>query len=271
MSDPPPLDALEAWMQSALIRPQRRTGEEAARIIEPSPQLSPAQRLAIYQRGYYLRLLKCMEEQFPALRHALGDELFRDFARQYLEARPPERYTLYDLGRRFPAYLEETRPDAEKAVGDREPWIDFMVDLARFERRLFVMFDAPGNEGKPFATAADADGRLRLQPCFALGEYRFPVETYYLRVRQGDDPPLPPCRRSLVALVRKDYRTRVFPLTPAHYLFLAALRKGESVGEALARVARQTSTPHDEVERSWSAPGGIRRRWIEAGFFVAAG
>jgi hypothetical protein len=136
---------------TSLIFPRRAASEETEQIVESSPRLTGAQRLAIYQRSYYLRILKCMREQFPALCHALKDELFTDFAHEYLQARPPESYTLYDLGRRFPDYLDETRPDREEVEENRESWIDFMVDLARFERRLFVMFDAPGHEGKPFA------------------------------------------------------------------------------------------------------------------------
>ena len=114
-----PLDALQSWMQSALIFPRQTSGEETGQIVESSSRLTGAERLAIYQRSYYVRILKCMEEQFSALCHALGKELFTDFAREYLRARPPESYTLHDLGRRFPAYLEETRPDREEVEDNR--------------------------------------------------------------------------------------------------------------------------------------------------------
>ena len=60
------LDALQAWLQNALIFPEQSAGEEAEKILAPSPRLTGVQRLAIYQRSYYLRLLSCMREQFPA-------------------------------------------------------------------------------------------------------------------------------------------------------------------------------------------------------------
>ena len=53
-----------------------------------------------------------MREQFPALCHALGAALFDDFVADYIRDHPPESHTLYDLGRRFPAFLEDNRPDA---------------------------------------------------------------------------------------------------------------------------------------------------------------
>lgn len=265
-----PLDRLQDWMQRALVFPREISAEETERIVEASPRLSGAERLAIYQRSYCLRILRCMREQFPALAHALGEELFTDFAREYLEACPPESYTLYDLGRRFPGWLEETRPDREAADAEREGWVDFMVDLARFERRLFVMFDEPGHEGRPFADERVPDGRLRLQPCLALGDYRFPVAWYYHEVRAGNDPPFPPRQQSLVALVRKDYLTHTYPLAEPHYRFLKAMADGGSVQEALEAVAADVGRPIEEVRRSWAAPDGKRRAWLEAGFFIEA-
>lgn len=263
-----PLDGLQAWMQSALIFPKQTSREEAERIVESSPRLTGTQRLAIYQRSYYLRILKCMAEQFPALCHALGEDLFTDFARQYLQACPSESYTLYDLGRRFPAYLEETRPDRREPEDKREKWAGFMVDLARFERQIFLMFDAPGHEGKPFANENTPDCRLGLQPCFALGAYQFPVAWYYHEVRKGKAPPFPPQEKSWVALVRKDYLTHTVPLAAAQYSFLAALERGKNVEVALELVARETGRSIEEVSASWTEPNGIRKRWIEAGFFI---
>ena len=264
------LASLQGWMQNALVFPGQADRAEIERLIEPSERLTAPERLAIYQRGYSLRLLKCMQEQFPALCHALGEDLFNEFARQYLQARPSESYTLYDLGRRFPGYLEDTRPDRDGPEEAREIWVDFMVDLARFERAVFVMFDAPGNEGKPFADEDTPDERLVLQPCFELHVFRFPVNLYYHHVRAADDPPFPPRQRSLVALLRKDYLTRTIPLADPHFRFLQFLVEGSSVPEALKKLAAETGRSEDELRAVWG--GGedrLRERWIGAGFFVA--
>lgn len=257
-------------MQNALVFPRETNKEAATEIVEASPRLSGVEQLAIYQRSYYLRLLKCMDEQFPALRHALGNQLFTDFAREYLRALPSQTYTLYELGGRFPGYLDETRPDRDKPDAEREGWVNFMVDLARCERDLFVMFDAPGHEGKPFAVWAVPDERLRLQPCLSVRSYRFPVSWYYHEVRKGESPALPPVERTYVALVRNNYITRTYPLTPSHHLFLKSMADGKSVGEALELVAGDAHLTVGEVSAAWSSPDGVRKRWIDAGFFVDA-
>jgi Putative DNA-binding domain len=265
--EPAALHAVQRWMHEALACPGRVEPRAVGRLLASSPRLSAGEGLAVYQRGYFLRIARCLREQFPALCHALGEPLFDDFVADYISERPPESHTLYDLGRRFPAWLEESRPDRDLPLEARETWADFMVDLARFERQVFALFDAPGHEGKPFADEAVPDRRLRLQPAFDLGAYRFPVAAYYHSVRRSEAATLPPATPSFVALVRTDYVTHTIPLSRAHHSFLAAMAAGGGVEDGIATAARQLGTSADEVRRSWRT--GPCRRWIEAGFFIA--
>jgi hypothetical protein len=262
----PPLRDLQTWMRDALLYPRQVSSEETERRLVASPLLSAAEGLAIYQRGYFLRIAHCMREQFPALCHALGEDLFNDFVAEYIRDKPPESYTLHDLGRRFPAWLEQTRPDRDPE--QRETWVDFVIELARFERQVFTMFDAEGWEGKPFADEATPDRLLRLQPCLALGAYRFPVAVYYHDVRQSLSPAPPRCERTFVALVRTDYVSRTIPLREPHFVFLSALRDGGRVDDGIAAVAVHMAISAEDAWRSWRAPDGIRRRWLAAGFFI---
>ncbi|HEX8063947.1 MAG TPA: DNA-binding domain-containing protein [Allosphingosinicella sp.] len=269
MSGEPALAAAQRWLHDALVFPRRADRSGIGDRLVGSGRLSGAEGLALYQRGYFLRIASCMREQFPALCHALDKALFDDFVADYIRERPPESHTLYDLGRRFPDWLEENRPDRDFAPARRELWIDFMIDLARFERLVFAMFDAPGHEGSAFADAATPDCRLRLQPAFALGAYRFPVAAYYHAVRLGGPAPLPPARESFVALVRTDYMTRTIALSEGHYIFLKAMAGGRGVEEGIAAVARGLAMSADEVRRSWRAAGAERQRWIDWRFFIA--
>ena len=270
MSDgPATLASTQQWMLDALIFPRRVAREAIEGQLASFSGLSGAEGLAIYQRGYFLRIASCMREQFPALCHALGEPLFNDFVAEYIREHPPASHTLYDLGRRFPAFLDESRPDRDQPPESRELWIDFMVDLARFERQMFAMFDAPGHEGKSFAEPDTPDARLRLQPAFALGAYRFPVAAYYHAVRQKQPATLPPARASFAALVRTEYTTRTILLGEPDYLFLKAMTDGGGVEHGIELVARHLMVAPDEVRRSWISAGGTRQRWIDCGFFIA--
>ncbi|HYW16518.1 MAG TPA: DNA-binding domain-containing protein [Allosphingosinicella sp.] len=262
------LHSIQRWMHDALLFPGKVDGGTRESLLQASPNLPAEAGLAIYQRGYFLRIASCMREQFPALRHALGEPLFDDFVADYIRDRPPESHSLYDLGRRFADWIGERRPDRELPAARRKPWIDFMIDLARFERQAFVLFDAPGHEGKAFAGADTADDRLRLQPCFDLGAFDFPVAAYYHSVRREEPSPLPPAGRSFAALVRTDYVTRTVPLGEAQYLFLEAMAAGGGVEAGAEAAARRLGATAGSVLRSWHSSGD-RQRWLDWGFFIA--
>jgi hypothetical protein len=234
-------------------------------LIAPSSRMSGGQRLAVYQRGYFARLLECMAGQFRVLRHALGEELFEDFAREYLAAYPSETYTLGELGARFPQFLEETRPDRDAPPAEREAWIDFMLDLARLERAAYVLFDAPGSENRPGAGLAGPDETLELAPCFGLLSFRFPVNGYYQAVYRGENPPLPPARPSFLAITRVDFQLGMFELNPVQFRFLSWLRQGHPVPAAVQQLATQP-----ELDEAAQALWQIwREKWLLWGFFVS--
>ena len=260
------LQEMQAWMQKALIHPQAVLPQEVADRLKPSNRLSAPQRLAIYQRSYISRLCLCLAEQFPASRKALGAELFDNFARVYLAKDPSDSYTLYELGRRFPAFLEQTRPDAESQESEQENWVNFMIDLATYERALFVLFDAPGHEGKLWPTSDTPDDALVLQPCFALGAYRFPVANYYHAALDHAESQLPPPAESYVAIIRYDYLTSSIPITRPHYEFLQALQNTQSIAASLEQLAKTLGVSKADVQETWKTH--IRERWIGKRFFV---
>lgn len=265
---PESLSDLQQWMQQCLIY-QGDKPVHASALVE-SQNLTAEQHIGIYQRSYYSRLLLCMREQFPALCYALGEELFNDFAREYLVDCPSDTYTLYELGRRFPEYLSTTRPDKDSPPAQQELWINFMVDLAHFERQLFVLFDAPGVEQTGYASEDFSDEDISLQPCLVLASYQFAVADYYHAVRRGEKPALPPMRPTHFALLRRDYLTRTLELSQAHAIFLRAMNKGCDVKHALHQVADKLGVSFGQVYESWSDKGGIRSRWFSAGMFVVS-
>lgn len=266
MTESTSLNNIQTWMQNALIDPYAVKETDVDARMKASSRLSATERLAIYQRSYITRLCHCLAEQFPASRHALGSELFDNFARVYLAEKPSNSYTLYELGRRFPSFLEATRPDKEHPPEHQESWVNFMIDLATYERALFALFDAPGHEGKPWPTPDCPDENLILQPCFHLGHYRFPVANYYHSVTDQSEPELPPCSESYVAIIRYNYLTSSFPITQSHYEFLKSLQSTHNIAESLDYVAGKLELSSENVRSSWQE--NIRNQWIANHFFV---
>jgi hypothetical protein len=260
---PDSLLALQRWMLGALTHPEQVAAEQCAQHLRAPPRQGAAQRLQIYQRSYFARLTTSLAEQHPGLCHALGDELFDDFAQQYLRAHPPSSHTLHDIGRQLPDWLQHTRPDRDTAT--QEGWIDFLVDLARYERASFELFDAPGSEGQVLPTADTPDAELYLQPSVVLAEYRYAVATYHHEVRAGRLPAFPAPQPAALALVRRDYRITTLPLERVHLLFLRELRERGTLDGAVGAVARAVERSEDEVWQSWR--GQLRKAWIDVGLF----
>ena len=97
----------------------------------------------------FARLLECLREEFPVLKHALTEEVFDTFAVGYLQHYPSRSYTLFDLGKNFPQYLADTSPSDDMEDGPLASWPDFLIDLATLEWTFNEVFDGPGAEGAP--------------------------------------------------------------------------------------------------------------------------
>jgi hypothetical protein len=61
-----------------------RMNSYAARYIKPNDRLTSFERLEIYNRQYWFRVLGSMVEDFPGLRAVLGERRFDDMCRAYL-------------------------------------------------------------------------------------------------------------------------------------------------------------------------------------------
>ena len=252
---------MQSWMQSALLRqdlPVRVAGAE--NLVNASSRLTAARHLNIYRQSYIARLRDCMKTQFSALAFALGEELFQMFADQFLDAHPSDSYTLGELGRKFPAFLESTRPDREQE--EKESWIDFMIELARFEYTLSEIFEAREEESKP-ATESTPDENLKCAPLLQIFYHRFPVCRYYMDVTRKNEPELPFEEDSYAAVTRINYRLSLVEIKPAQYHFLERLIGGDSVAETKKFFVENYGFDRKKLDSAWKR---WRKNFIAAGF-----
>jgi len=231
-------------------------GGHIPQLINPSTTLTAAERLAIYHNAYYLRLMGVLEAEYPALKLALGDKLFSNFAQFYLQQNPSTSFTLYQLSANLPGFLRATVPQENASEG----WPDFIIDLARLERMFQEIYRGPGTEGKPIASleAIKAYGEgwdalvLQPVPCLKLMQSSFPVHHFLMAARSKTDMPLPEPSPTYLAVCRNSYHVKIHELTAVQYSILEKLLEGKTMGDA-------GITSIDEVAG-----------WMEGGFFVAA-
>ena len=256
------LAQMQDWMQSALIQPiDQRPSANPETLIYESSRLTAARHLHIYRQSYFARLRECMKNQFSALAYALGEELFQMFADQYLDNYPSGSYTLNDLGKKFPDFLEETRPDRENK--EKESWIDFMIELARFEFALSVIFEAQSAEVN-LADESAPDEKLKLAPLFQIFHQHYPVCRYYLDVTRKREPELPFEEDSYCAVTRKNYRLSLLEIKPPQFYFLERLAAGDSIAKAKEFFVNNYGYDAKRLDNAWKI---WRKHFIEAGFF----
>lgn len=261
------LERVQRWMLSVITHPdgisEGANAEEARRwidagagqlesVVTRSRKLSASERLAVYGNAYYARLLDCLGEVFPVLLRTLGEETFQGFAFSYLQSYPSNSYTLNELGRRFPGFLRETRPGDENGA----EWADFLIDLAELEWAIYEVFDGSGLEEEPemilpdFSAIPLADWlalKFTVAPCLRLLEFSWPVNDHYTAVRGSDEEmnlAFPERAPTWLALSRRDFIVRRYPLSEAQYVLLQEFSRGKSLGDALeALLTRETVSP----------------------------
>jgi hypothetical protein len=280
------LETIQRWMQTVIMNPhgvesgieaeesRREIDVSAAEIegvITRSQNLTALERLDIYHRAYFARLVECLRDEFPVLLHALGDEAFDAFALAYLQKYPSQTYTLNFLGTRFPQYLAETRPP-----DDREglSWPDFLIDLATLELTFGAVFDGPGAEGQDLLRGDQLQAlgpddwqasRLIPVPCLQLLTLRFPANKYYRAVRKRKQPAIPLPRRTYLAVTRREFVVRHYQFPRLQHLLLTALVSGQTVGDAIQTTADAAGAQLSRL------PGLLHkwfRNWTAEGFFL---
>ncbi|MGK5543164.1 HvfC/BufC family peptide modification chaperone [Streptomyces sp. URMC 127] len=280
MTGPRSLAEAQRRFQHALLDPSQDAPEAVRDLV------TSTERFILYRRGYRLRLLETMRALHPALRTLLGPGLFDDFALGYLDARPSRSYTLARLDERFPEHLAAGRPDGGEPPGRREPWIDLMIDLARYERAFAEVYDGagiedgagikdgPGTEDGSRTEDRDdpestglvpaEDGFLDAvafpAPCVRVMHACAPVHEYHaaaLRGRAGD-PPRP--RPVGLVLSRRDYTVVTVELPPAPYRLLKTLLESRATVREAAAKARIAPGEAGGLVGAWARSGWISVR-----------
>lgn len=154
----------------------------AAQFIKPNARLGSFERLEIYNRVYWFRVLDCFYDDYPGLRAIVGEKKFMRLATAYLAKYPSVSFTLRNLGQRLEKFLRE------------EPrWIapheELALDMARFEWAQVVAFD---DAAKPQITPDDllntppSKLRLGLQPYLTLLELKYAVDQFLIAVKKRE-------------------------------------------------------------------------------------
>ncbi|MGD0361510.1 MAG: DNA-binding domain-containing protein [Bryobacteraceae bacterium] len=277
--------ALQKRMAAALMRPlvagDRIDPKAAVDYIKPNARLTSLERLEIYSRSYWYRLLDSLYEDFPGLRAVLGQRAFERLAKAYLTERPSASWTLRNLGSRLEEWLQRNPTFA----GDR---LDLARDMVRLEWAHIEAFDQADREvlGPEDLLELGPAMRIALQPHIRLIELRYPVDDLRVRVNSASGEHgtasnavlkrkaggmarrirrMPP-EHIFLAVHRHDFIVYYRRLDAEEFHLLAGLGKGLSVGKAMEAALEDSPVPIEELRRrveAWFAA------WAEMGWLCA--
>ncbi len=236
-----------------------RMSAYAARFIKPNDRLTSFERLEIYNRQYWFRVLGSLAEDFPGLRAVLGGRRFEAMCKAYLTECPSRSFTLRNLGAQLEAWLRQN----PGWISDRRV---LALDMVRLEWADIEAFDG---QAKPALRSEDLDEaeptrlRLDIQPYVQLLELHYPVDDLLLEVKHGDDTPdrasnavqesrkhskvravakLQPAQIFL-AVHRLDFSVYFRRIEPEEFALLSALRSGKTIERAIEAAFRKSSVP----------------------------
>jgi hypothetical protein len=259
----------------------RAMRDVAQSLIKPNDRLTSLERLEIYNRQYWFRLLDCLYDDYPGLRAILGEQKFHAICRAYLEKYPSRSFTLRNLGSRLVQFLTE-RPQLTR------PRADMAIDMARFEWAQIVAFDEAAEIS---LTIDDLLGispnklRLALQPHLTLLDMQYPLDDFVLAVKKQNSamrseasnaiedvsrparnskPRLPKRKRVMLAVHRYDNGIYYKQLEMPAYTILCGLREGKTLAAACALGAEiDSNLSGEQVQqwfKSWAQLGWLCRR-----------
>lgn len=274
--------ALQKQMAAALMRPlvagDHIDPQAPADYIKPNDRLTSLERLEIYSRSYWFRLLDSLYEDFPGLRAVLGERAFEKLAKAYLSDRPSASWTLRNLGSRLEQWLQANPVFA----GDRLP---LSLDMIRLEWAHTEAFDEKDERvlGPEDLLELGPGMRLGLQPHIRLLELSYPVDDLRVKANAASEEHgtasnaklkrhatglarrirRMPAEHIFLAVHRLNFMVYYRRLEADEFGLLAALAKGLPVGKAMETALEDSPLPVEELRQrvqGWFAA------WAEMGW-----
>ena len=257
-----------AFMRPAPIVDDPALSTQCARFVRGNDRLTPAEQVDIYRRQFWLRHDGSLADDFPGVKHLVGDDAWDAVVRAYLAAHPPHTPSLRDLGAELGAFLDAYPLDPSIAAIAR--------DMVRYELAFIDVFDGanppPLDAARIAALAPEAweHARIELSPLVRRMRFEHPVHQLRLAVRSREDgdpaPDLPASRQVLLALFRRDDVVHFEELEPTAFALLDAMAAGATLVQACGQVA-ETLTP-EEAAALGPKVGEWFRRWASWGFIA---
>jgi hypothetical protein len=269
------LEELQRRVAGSVMSPLNASiSAEAKRLIKPNDRLSASERLNIYHRQYWFRILDSFNEDFPGLCAILGGRAFERLSRAYLTDCPSESFTLRNLGSRLENWLKAHPDFAGKHFA-------LAIDMIRLEWAHIEAFDNAERKalGPEDLLELGPDLVLALQPHIRLLDLQYSVDELRIRVSErseeharASNAVAAPSRRHIVrryarlkpqqiflAVHRVEFTVYYRRLDADEFRLLEAIGQGLPLGEALGSHANLDPENVQTWFANWAQLGWLCR------------
>jgi hypothetical protein len=269
-------------MAKAIFQPLTNSDRMApgadVEYIKPNGRLTAVERLEIYSRSYWFRILDSLYDDFPGVRAVLGNRTFHLLSRAYLAECTSRSFTLRNLGSRLADWVQRNPQYCGKRCA-------LALDMVRLEWAHIEAFDNAAEKVLCPEDLLDLGPSFRasLQPYIRLLALQFPVDDLRIQVNRASDErgdasnaalkqkhreiarraKRPKAEQIFLAVHRMNYTVYYRRISAEEYLLLSALRDGLPVGRAIPYAFEHSSASASEQQamlETWFAA------WAELGW-----
>lgn len=220
-------------------------------------------RLGIYADAYRLRIIEALSNSYPILKALLGDDLFEQAARSYIDLYPSTYRNMRWVGDKMAEHLQAKLPQYPIAA-----------EMATFEWALGLAFDA---EDAPILTLQDlaaiapenwADLRFQFHPSMQLLTFKFNVLRVWQALNSEEAPPKVSQIDEPCVIWRKDLNSHYRSLEPAEYAAIQQMMAGASFAD-LCETLQQNANEEDADDESMAQAAQYLAGWLNEGLLTA--
>lgn len=194
----------------------------------------PARRFAVYRNNVVVSLVDALADTFAVTQELVGIPFFRAMAREFAGANPPTSPLLAFYGAAFPDFVERFPPATS---------VPYLADVARLEYLRVHAYHAADLEPvcmEAIGTALRDEAELpQLSPAIhpavgVLDSKAAVVSLWAAHQELGDLATVVPDAPECALVVRDGLDVEVLKVPRATGVFIASLKRGETLGSAAA-------------------------------------
>jgi hypothetical protein len=248
---------LQSDFQAYLL--DARKGAAFKNKIVDDKKVGVKTRLGIYYDAYRLRIVEALSSSYPVLKALLGDDLFEQVARSYIDSYPSTYRNMRWVGDKMSAHLQNTFPQYPIAA-----------EMATFEWGLSLAFYA---EDAPILTLQDlaaiapenwADLHFQFHSSMQLFTFKFNVLRVWQALNSEEAPPKVSQIDEPCVVWRKDLNSHYRSLDLAEYVAIQLVIAGASFGELCEKLQENATEEQATSQAAQYLAGWLNESLISA-------